>query len=229
MKKYALLVVSLCAFISLEAQEEIYFSEDSTQTTTTLQGVSLSGKGNKYFTSLIELRTRYEMNYLYEKSFSKPITAVFNGFFSYHQVKKYYPEYYSGVSNDNEPTYNSDYLLFGLRVEPRYYFSLNSRTSDKRGGLNSGWFVGLPLEVAVILNKPQYYDHKDGNTWVSNNDLTFKDRLKYSVGFNVGYRYAITNRLFAEATLGLNYLNMEDYFFSYHWSLYGKIALAYTF
>ena len=214
----------------MEGQQEIYISSDPLQTTS-IQGVSLSGEAKKYFTSLIAVRTRYDLSYFYEKAIAEKTTILFEGGFSYYQIRKeYFSLYNASTSYSNlNNKYNSNNLLFGLSIEPRYYFSLNQRATDKRGGLNSGWFIGLPLELSIILNKPASYYYNKDNLLINDNKLSGKDRLKYTAGLNLGYRYAVTNNLFAEAALGLTYINNNDFYVDYHWALFGKVSLAYSF
>jgi len=230
MKKISIIVMLACIIVSANAQNEIYISVDSARTTS-IKGISLCMTGKKYFTSRINFRTQYDANYFYEKSIFKPATMLFYGGLSYYQIQKedYHWDasgYSSGTGLD---TYNSNYLLFSLSIEPRYYFSLNKRISERRGGLNSGWFIGLPLSFSFILNNPENYYHNVKNELV-NIDLSLKDHFRYSAGLNMGYRYAITNKLFGEAVLGLNYINCNDYYEDeYHLSLYGKLLIGYTF
>lgn len=229
-KKIIVLVFVFCHVFVLTAQKEIYISEDSTRTVT-LQGISLNATGKKYFTSRISFRTQYDLNYFYETSISKPVTIMLYSGLSYYPIKKYrFNLSGTGASyTTNSDKYNSNYLALNLTIEPRYYFSLNKRTSERRGGLNSGWFIGLPLSVGIIINKPENYFIDENNEVINDNSLVLKNRIKYLGGLNIGYRYAITNKLFTEISSGMQYINNNDYYIDYHFSFNGKILLAYTF
>ena len=214
--------------ISSKAQEEVFF-DNSSLTTTSIQGVALNSTIKKYFTERIGIRTAYDASYFYELKLAGRAVLSLSGGLMYYQVEKHvldFDGFDSGYGYSSQ--YNSDYLLAVIGVEPRYYFSINQRRTEKRGGLNSGWFVGMPFNLSYVINNPKILQKKNGE--LKDIDyLTFSNRIKYSVGVQFGYRHAVSNNLFAEMAVGLNYVNYNDWYSDYRLSVCAKVAVAYTF
>jgi len=157
------LIAFLLLFSStLFAQNEVYFSDEKPQTIS-MQGLAASFQG-----SIIPDNSAgyaLSLNYFYELRVMSKVTALFSGGF----------------------TGNFNYTDLQIEAEPRYYFSLTERTSAKRGGLNSGWFISLPLNISSPLIS-EY--------------ASFADYFNYKATLNIGYRYPLTNKWFLEGKAG---------------------------
>ena len=217
MKKLFLFLFLFSTTHFISAQNEFYFSSDTVHTTS-IQGVSLGA------IAVLDLNSKYQktynyklnLNYFNEISLAKRVTVGFDGGLIYN-----YNDYYRAIS-----AY--------LGAEPRYYFSLNKRTSTYRGGLNSGWFFGLPVEVltdikayteTVLYGSSGY---GSGTKWEEYKITPFKN-YQYTASLNAGYRYAITNHLFMEAGLGIGYIIYNSNFKLGHPYLKTGLKVAYTF
>ncbi len=90
---------------------------------------------------------------------------------------------------------NSTYGEAHLVVEPRWYFSYFYRYKAGNAALNSGWYIGLPVEL--------------------NSNLT--SYISFSTNPTLGFRQAITKSLFIEGGLGVMpvfhtyYINSTSY------------------
>ncbi|MDD4970406.1 MAG: hypothetical protein PHT07_13355 [Paludibacter sp.] len=87
-------------------------------------------------------------------------------------------------------------LLLEVGVEPRWYKGTKKWYKEGNSQLNSGWFISFPLIFqTLILHTPEPYI---GKSWFP--------EILYSGSFiltpTVGYRQAISGRLFVEGSIG---------------------------
>ncbi len=155
------------------------------------------------------LNPELRADYFYEMPVFHVASVIFNGGLS---TKGRY------VRSYESPLFSNLHLHAG--VEPRYYFSLTNRKSENRGGLNSGWFLALPLTINTALIYPDIYSEFG----ISRPE--FGEFINYSAGLNVGYRYALTNRMFLEGALGGYFQSINFRQGSFH--VNALIKVAYT-
>lgn len=99
---------------------------------------------------------------------------------------------------------NSYSLGLKLGIEPRWYFSYKSRYQQGLAGLNSGWYISLPVTGGTTLISNSIY---------FNRPTTLYDKYYASLSFapSLGYRQAFNKHFFLEASL--KYLNANVGFY----------------
>jgi hypothetical protein len=158
-------VVLLLLFLisgSVLAQKEVYLTKEK-PVVQNIHGFSADIQGS----FVVDNTGGYTigLNYFNELKLAKRISNIFVGGFR-------------GTSN---------YVNLDIGVEPRYYFNLKERTSADRGGLNSGWFLSLPIDFDMVMLSKNI---KFGDSFTSRGEL------------NVGCRYPLTNKWFIEGKAG---------------------------
>jgi len=88
-------------------------------------------------------------------------------------------------SNQGEWVKQTD-LIGQVGVEPRWHYTFKQRYASGRGGLNAGWFLGMPLSMELSYNRDYAVYNKTLRllpTW--------------------GYRSSLTPRLYWECAAGV--------------------------
>ena len=119
------------------------------------------------------------------------------------------------IDQNGYSTGTTDQNKFGLQLsvlcEPRLYLNaLNPNLTQKKTLLNSGWYVGIPIELIT-----------------TNIFSTYKPlQLYLSAPITIGYRKAINEKLFIEGSCGYGiFTDFNSVIFTPNL----KVKLAYTF
>jgi len=206
-------VISFLLFylsITLSAQKEVYFADKvrDSVSISSLRGVSISlSTGN------IETMYNFNIQYFNELKMSSASSLILGaGVIN----SKYIKSVYTYQDNSTLPVFEYDYgygIQFNIFAEPRWYFTYQNRyMKGAKTALNSGWFLGLPVEL---------------NSSVLNSKKKFSVNLLVSP--TVGYRYALTNKFYIEAQTGLGFNNLLGDYYRFGISGYLKVKAAYTF
>jgi hypothetical protein len=183
----------LSSFTSLFAQQEIYLDNTPKEkiTLNNVRGVEISGNiitdGSDLFNPFY-MDLNYQFNYFQELRLFSSVGIILKGGVTL-QRRLFMKDYPSYSDNDQYSALSKAIDYFSKRtfgeahvvVEPRWYFSYFYRQKEGKATLNSGWYIGMPIELYSDLNT--YYGF----------------RLNPSLGF----RQAITKSLFIEGGLGV--------------------------
>jgi len=161
------------------------------------------------------VETTYDLNiqYFNELRMSSTTSIIFGaGIIN----SKYIKSVFTYQDNSNFPVFEYEYgygIQLNLFAEPRWYFTYKNRyMKGAKTALNSGWFLGLPVEL---------------NSSVLNSNKPF--RANFLVDPTIGYRYALSNKFFIEGQIGLGYNNLLGDSYRFGIRGYLKIKAAYTF
>jgi len=128
------------------------------------------------------------------------------------------------------PNYKNIYTLaLGAGIEPRWYWGYKNRFQSGKARLNSGFFLSFPLSVTTtLLQTPDPIFNPKWTPAFFNLNISFIP--------TVGYRQAISERLFLEGSIGLGlysviykYPNTGISFLSPDLNLQFKLKAAYRF
>ena len=215
MKKLSLVFITLLFVLAVHSQTEVYFSRDTLKVKS-LQGASVETNNFWELGRSSSFNSLLEASYFYELRLADRVSLFMDAGLNTSFRKS---------GSVTVPMFSQLGIFMG--VEPRYYLSLSQRKSALRGGLNSGWYVGVPLRALTDVIPESYYIY-DGQTYdFVDSHFKLGEYIKYSAGFNIGYRHALTNKLFIEGAVGGAY---QTYNFKYgNFYLNGVLKLAYTF
>jgi hypothetical protein len=198
------------SILGISAQKEVYFADKirDSISISSLKGVSAS-----ISTGDVQTISSLTFQYFNELKLNGTTSLTLGaGIINSVYIKSIsYPDggyYYSS------PVIEYGYgIQFNVFAEPRWYFTYKNRyLKGAKTTLNSGWFIGLPLEL---------------NTSVLNSDKPFNPHLL--VAPTIGYRYALSNKLFIEGQLGCGFNNFLGSYYSFGVMPYLKIKAAYIF
>jgi len=128
------------------------------------------------------------------------------------------------------PNYKNIYTLaLGAGIEPRWYWGYKNRFQSGKARLNSGFFLSFPLSATTtLLQTPDPIFNPKWTPAFFNLNISFIP--------TVGYRQAVSERLFLEGSIGLGlysviykYPNTGISFLSPDLNLQFKLKAAYTF
>ena len=128
------------------------------------------------------------------------------------------------------PNYKNIYTLaLGAGIEPRWYWGYKNRFQSGKARLNSGFFLSFPLSVTTtLLQTPDPIFNPKWTPAFFNLNISFIP--------TVGYRQAVSERLFLEGSIGLGlysviykYPNTGISFLSPDLNLQFKLKAAYRF
>ena len=183
-----LLVIS--TFTTLFAQQEIYLDNTPKEKIklNNLKGFEFSGtviNNNNDIFYPYGIDILYQFNYFQELRLFSSVGLLLKGGMTMNRRLML-----KGEVNDNRDKYtqllenslfNSTYGEAHIVVEPRWYFSYFYRYKTGKASLNSGWYIGIPVEL--------------------NSNLT--SYVSFSTNPTLGFRQAITKSLFIEGGLGV--------------------------
>ena len=207
------LAVLLFVSLNVSAQKEVFFSE------TPRDSVSISGLQGIYMGPAAfhgGSGVAFDLGYLNELKLSNTISLMLgsNLYYSKYVKSIIYPDQ---GTNDNYHYYQPLYIYgngIGLSAfaEPRWYFTyVNRAMKGKNLKLNTGWFLGLPLEMNTsILNA-----------------VSTPFRIELQLVPVIGYRYGFSNHFLLEASTGVG-ISLTD-LPRFQPCSYLRIKAAYTF
>ena len=187
--KRILFSIGLFALILFEAQaqKEVFFTSKSSDSIsiTSFNGLRI---GSNFYISSGGSYIPIRVGYFDELKLGATSSLILSGdLLGSRSVK-------SIVSNNNAIgySYNQQFIYgFGLQLsvtaEPRWYFDFKNRAlREYKTNLNSGFYVGLPIELfSNVIN------------------FGYQLQLNLFTTPSLGFRYAITNKIFVEANVGL--------------------------
>ena len=219
----------LISFLNGYSQKEIFFNNTPVKDikVESLQGVEVN------FTNTQSLSNKaIYIGYFNEKRISSEWTL--NSTFGLYNV--FGTRRILELINDSlnyyiaTPNYKNIYTLaLGAGIEPRWYWGYKNRFQSGKARLNSGFFLSFPLSVTTtLLQTPDPIFNPKWTPAFFNLNVSFIP--------TVGYRQAISERLFLEGSIGLGlysviykYPNTGISFLSPDLNLQFKLKAAYRF
>ncbi|NDP20205.1 MAG: hypothetical protein GZ091_03885 [Paludibacter sp.] len=211
MKKMLISSLLLLSFFSLSAQKEVFFTtiDKDSVSISSMQGIFI---GPAAFHS--GFGVSFDVGYFNEKRMTNSTSLILGG--NIYLGKYIKSILYSGYSNSNSFSRPIHEYGFGMGLtafaEPRWYFTFKNRYEKGRNvKLNTGCFLGLPLEL--------------------NTNTLFADSTKLKLNLFlspiIGYRFAFSNHFFMEtsAGLGISLFHLPEI----QLNSYFRIKAAYTF
>lgn len=203
MKKLIFPFLLFCGLASLHAQKEAYFT-DEVKHTVSMQGIELNNELNYglYLSPTQKYQINSSLQYFYEKALGKNFSIKLSGglLLQNGRVLKYFYDD-NGMWSNGEYHFEQSYNV-SVQVEPRYYFYLAQKKSENTAGLNSGWFVGLPVGLWYQMSPSTYKSYNFMTRNYDNEKYSLIERLPFHGGINLGYRYAFTNKWIVEGAFG---------------------------
>ena len=180
----------LSSFTALFAQQEIFLDNTPKEKIklNNIRGVDFSTSimSDEYYPfDPFHVDIHYQFNYFQELRLFSSFGVVLKG--GMKMNRRFITK---GEVNDNRDKYtqllenslfNSTYGEAHIVVEPRWYFSYFYRYKTGKASLNSGWYIGIPVEL--------------------NSNLT--SYVSFSTNPTLGFRQAITKSLFIEGGIGV--------------------------
>jgi len=249
----------LISFMSTYAQKEVYFNNTASEDikVQSLQGIEVSSSidpvysiqnashsainpniyvgyfNEKRMASSWTLNTTVGLNCIF---YEKPIYVLqtdssFNGNGGYGSNSSRVSYMTFNGQHYRADEYSTGFAL-GLEVgvEPRYYLGFKDRYVLGKTSLNSGWFLSFPLSFNTnLLQSPEPLFNQGWLPGIFSVNAAFRPTL--------GYRRAITKKLFIEGSMGAgarmgygnNTYNYKYYFFGPSLDTQIKLKVAYTF
>lgn len=179
----------LSSFTALFAQQEIFLDNTPKEKIklNNIRGVDFSTSimSDEYYPfDPFHVDIHYQFNYFQELRLFSSFGVVLKGGMKMNrrlmikrEVNDYRDQHTQLLENS---LFNSTFGEAHLVVEPRWYFSYFYRQKTGKASLNSGWYIGIPLEL--------------------NSNLT--SYLSLSTNPSLGFRQAISKNLFIEVGLG---------------------------
>ena len=201
--------IIISSFTSVSAQKELYFSDKDRDSISIsdLQGFSFDFADGHGITA-----GGLTVSYFNEHKLSSTTSLILSGGITNSMYIKSIINPVGDPYYSTRPQINYGYgLQINLLTEPRWYFTYKNRyLKGSKTALNTGWFIGLPFEMnSSVLNSTQPLC------------------LNLFLVPTLGYRYALSNKLFLEAQAG--YGLSFKYFHSFQSLPYIKIKAGYTF
>ena len=188
----ALLLLS--SFSTLFAQQEIYLDNTAKDSISikNMNGIELGHIGcyNIHVQSVslhnidesIITRKDFQINYFHEFRLFPTIGLIAKGGFHLRPYRKLILDSgYNFIKFEN--------MISGgvqLSLEPRWHIGYKSRYTSGKGALNSGWYIGLPMEAV-------YYN------------FTNTSRIVYFISPCMGFRHAFSKNIFLEGSIGYTF------------------------
>ena len=169
------------------SQQEIYLDNTPKEKIklTNLKGIEFSGTvlNDNEILNPYALEINYQFNYFQELRLFSSVGLVLKG--GMIMRKRIFMGDFIGNDDDMAKLFNTmvkrTYGEVHVLVEPRWYFSFFHRQKEGKAMLNSGWYIGMPIDL-----------YSDFSTY-------YGFRLNPTLGF----RQAITKSLFIEGGLGV--------------------------
>jgi hypothetical protein len=210
--KQFLFTITFLLFVTLNvsAQSEVFFSTISRDSVSiyNTQGIFT---GPAVFHGGVGVS--YDIGYFNERKMTNTTSLILGGNLYFGKyVKSVISNGYSDSNSFSRPIYKYGFGM-GLSAfaEPRWYFSFKNRYEKGRNvKLNTGWFLGLPLEL--------------------NTSTLFADSTKLKLNLQLtpvlGYRIGFSKHFFMETDVGAGISLFGLY--GIQPSLYLRIKAAYT-
>ncbi len=204
-KAHLITLVCLAFSHSLFAQQEIYLDNTPKDSISikTLKGIELGYNGifntHEIISYLsydsnqsIMTKNEFQLNYFHEFKLLPSLGVIAKGGFYLIPSRKPILDsgYYSNMQNIKYK--NVVYAGLQLSLEPRWYFGYKTQYMKGKGALNSGWYIGLPMEAV---------NYKIANV----------SRIAFNFSTNFGYRHAIAKKIFLEGSIGYSISNFAIY------------------
>ncbi len=187
--KHVLVGLSFLLALPVFSQKEVFFSgvKPDSVSVVSLQGI-FAGPAISHGGSGVT----FDAGYFQEKRMTNSTSLLLGGnLFFGRYVKSFIDPGYMDDQHFIAPTIDYGYG-FGLSAfaEPRWYFNYKNRYLKGRNvKLNSGWFLGLPLEL--------------------NTNTLFADSSNLKLNLQLtpvlGYRTAFSRNFFMEASMGMGF------------------------
>ena len=162
MKATYLTVFLMAICFSLFAQKEVFFAdttnieESYVQKTIHGLGLNVSAKTNLLGRSwdALDLGLRERLFYFHESRLAPTITlnktaGIMSNIYRDYGYEYEVDENGNIIFSNNSFSRLTCMLNAYLSVEPRWYFTQKSRYLQGKAMLNSGWYLGLPLELYI--------------------------------------------------------------------------------
>jgi hypothetical protein len=180
----------LSSFTALFAQQEIFLDNTPKEKIklNNIRGVDFSTSimSDEYYPfDPFHVDIHYQFNYFQELRLFSSFGVVLKG--GMKMNRRFITKGDIGDTGDSgtqllqNSLINSTYGEAHIVVEPRWYFSYFYRYKAGNATLNSGWFIGIPVEL--------------------NSNLT--SYVSFSTNPTLGFRQAITKSLFIEGGIGV--------------------------
>lgn len=189
----ALLLIS--TFTTLFAQQEIYLDNTAKDSISikNMNGIELGHIGcyNIHVQSVslhnidesILTRNDFQLNYFHEFRLFPTIGLIAKGGFHLRPYRKpiFDPTNVLNIQFENKISGGVQ-----LSLEPRWHIGYKSRYTSGKGALNSGWYIGLPMEAV-------YYN------------FTNTSKIVYFISPCMGFRHAFSKNIFLEGSIGYTF------------------------
>ncbi len=206
------------SFLATFAQKETFFADKTSApvSISNLQGITAEVEMQVYGKNYSP-RTYFpvKISYFNEIKLGKTTSVMFSGGITGMRHLLDYTFIPYDPANQTVGYFGDEKYGLGLQlsvaVSPRWYFALNKATSNRKDTkLASGFYLGLPFELlSTTLNANE------------------KVKVFLNIKPTLGYRYAINEHLFAEASAGVS-IN-RTYFKQYVKPFFADFKIGYAF
>jgi len=220
----------MISFLNGYSQKEIFFNNAPSKD---IKVESLQGLEINYSKEMDLSKTPIYIGYFNEKRISSEwtlnSTIGFYNVFGTRRTTQLITDS-TGYSNFRSgPIMNIYTLALGAGIEPRWYWGYKKRFQSGKAQLNSGFFLSFPLSVSTtMLQTPDPLFNPKWTPAFFNVNVSFIP--------TVGYRQAISERLYLEGSIGVGlnsafykYQNTPISFASPNINPLFKLKAAYTF
>jgi hypothetical protein len=199
MKQQTITVLLLIStFTTLFAQQEIYLDNTPKDSITikNMNGIELGHIGCYNFRiksgisesihsidESIITKNDFQLNYFHEFRLFPTIGLIAKGGFHLRSYRKpiFDPTNVLNIQFENKISGGVQ-----LSLEPRWHIGYKSRYTSGKGALNSGWYIGLPMEAV-------YYN------------FTNTSKIVYFISPCMGFRHAFSKRICLEGSIGYTF------------------------
>lgn len=178
------------------AQKETFFADKTSApvSISNLQGITAEVEMKVYKNSISSaILFPVKISYFNEIKLGKTTSVLFSGGITgLRSMLDYTIRPYDPITQTGGDIFDLKYglgLQLSVAAEPRWYFNYKDRVMNGRNTrLNSGLYFGMPVELTTT-------------------PLNSKVPLQLSLNLKptIGYRYAITNKMFVEASTGVSF------------------------
>jgi hypothetical protein len=190
-KAHLLILVGLVFSHSLFSQQEIYLDNTAKDSISikNMNGIELGHIGcyNIHVQSVslhnidetILTRNDFQLNYFHEFKLFPTIGLIAKGGFHLRPYRK-------AILDSGYNFLKFENMISGgvqLSLEPRWHIGYQPRYRNGKGALNSGWYLGLPMEAV------NYY-------FINTSVVVF------SITPSLGFRHAFSKKIFLEGSIG---------------------------